>query len=179
MTQKQEITDLGDLIHLLDKCSKEEYKELGRQIVIPKEDFEEYQFYSEEHYTRNCIKRTDDYELILLCWEEGQETPIHCHNDQECWVHIVKGEFKEKRYEEKKGNLILDHEMTLGEKRVSYMNDDMGYHSLENSHDGRSISLHLYMDPIEECKIYNEDKGDFEVVELEYYSYSGVLEEST
>lgn len=178
MEPKQEITDLEELIDLLDNSSKEEYKSLGKRIAIPLKQFEDYAFFDDEAYTRNCIKRTDDYELILLCWKEGQKTPIHCHNEQECWVHVLKGEFLEKRFEGEEGDLTLDHKMSLGQERVSYMNDDMGYHSLENTADGKAMSLHLYMDPIDRCRVYDEEESRFELKELEYYSYAGVLEEA-
>ena len=42
-------------------------------------EFEKYATWNQESYTRNCIARTDTYELILLCWEKKQETPIHEH----------------------------------------------------------------------------------------------------
>ncbi len=177
MTQKRDISNLEDLIELLDNSSKDEYKSLGKQISIPLEEFEDYIHFNDEFYTRNCIKRTDDYELILLCWEEGQATPIHCHNNQECWVHVLKGKFDEVRFVDEDDDLSIDHEMHLEKENVSYMNDDMGYHSLENAADGRSISLHLYMNPIDECTVYNEDEDKFERKELEYYSYQGELEE--
>lgn len=177
MAPKREISNLEDLLYLLDNSSKEEYKSFGKDIVIPLEEFIDYIHFNEDFYTRNCIKRTDDYELILLCWEKGQSTPIHCHNDQECWVHVLMGEFEEKRFVEKKGNMIQDHQLNLEKEKISYMNDDMGYHSLENMAKGRSVSLHLYMEPIEECKVYNEVTQEFEMRELEYYSYAGELEE--
>lgn len=174
---KQEISSVQELIKLLDSSSKDEYKALGKNITIPVQDFDDYLYFEEDSYTRNCIKRTNDYELILLCWEKGQDTPIHCHNNQECWVHVVKGKFHEQRFVEEDGELEMDHEMDLFEEGISYMNDDMGYHSLENFAKGRAVSLHLYMDPIDECNVYDEDKEEFELKELEYHSYAGVLVE--
>jgi len=179
MTQKLQIFQLTELIDLLDNASKEEYKAMGKKISIPIEDFQDYIYYDSESYTRNCIKRTEQYELILLCWEEGQKTPIHCHNEQECWVHVVQGRFYEKRYLEAEDQLELDHQMDLLEEGVSYMNDDMGFHSLENSSNGRSISLHLYMDPIDECQVLDQQTGEFEMKKLEYYSYAGEFQETT
>lgn len=180
MIEKKQITSLDDLIEILDSSTKEEYKALGKRISIPISDFEPYIHYQSEDYTRNCIKRTDDYELLLLCWDVSQDTPIHCHNNQECWVHVLKGSFHEKRYhEDKDDELVVDQEIDLMRAGVSYMNDDMGYHSLHNVADGKSITLHLYMDPIDECNIYDEDKEEFELVELSYHSqYGEVLEEA-
>lgn len=178
MLHKKQITSLEQLIEILDNSTKDEYRKLGKRLNIPLADFADYMHFEDEFYTRNCIKRTDDYELILLCWEEGQKTPIHCHNNQECWVHVLKGGFHEERFQDGKDEPQIDQELDLMEEGISYMNDDMGYHSLENSANGRSISLHLYMDPIDECNVYVEDKEEFVKKELEYYSVEGeVLEE--
>jgi cysteine dioxygenase len=114
--------------------------------------------------------RTDKFELLLLCWEEGQETPIHCHNGEECWVYLAKGQLREKRYIEEDDTLKLLADVKMTKDRLSYMNDDLGYHSLHNLKDGQSMSLHLYVGPIEECSVYKEEKDKFVFKELDYYS---------
>ena len=91
---------------------------------------------------------------------------------------MVKGEFDEQRFvesEKPSEEIEVEAEMQLEEDEVSYMNDDMGYHSLANINDGKSMSLHLYMNPIDECNVFNEEIGEFERKELEYFSYKGKL----
>lgn len=146
---------------------------VGNLKILP-EDCQDYQFWSSDHYTRNCIVRDSDYELILLCWEPGQETPIHCHGGEECWVYMIQGNLVEKRFangEKEPGQLL--GEMDLGKFQKSYINDAMGFHSLHNQTDMRSMSLHLYHEPIKDCRVYNEDLGIFERRTLEDYSYEG------
>ena len=53
---------------------------------------------SDRAYQRVCVAHDDNAELILLCWDKGQGTPIHNHGRQECWVHIVEGEMTEKSH---------------------------------------------------------------------------------
>lgn len=122
--------------------------------------------------------RTEDYELVLLCWEEGQQTPIHCHGGMECWVHMVQGELEEKRFEQPDATIepTLTNKMALTSSHLSYMNDDMGFHSLRNIYPGRSISLHLYAKPIDSCEIYNSDTGKGEARELSYDAYAEIPE---
>ncbi|MEQ8908407.1 MAG: cysteine dioxygenase family protein [Vicingaceae bacterium] len=179
MSDSAEINSLNQLVEELKEVKNEsEYKKMVKRLNIPLSDYEPYAHFNKEHYTRNCVARTKEFELILLCWEEGQVTPVHCHNNQECWVYVVKGEFDEQRFveSEKKDEVIeVEQEMQLEKDGISYMNDDMGYHSLENIHDGRSMSLHLYMNPIDECNIFNEETEEFEIKEMEYYSYKGKL----
>lgn len=179
MSKPESINSIQELVKELDQIQDEkEYKKIVKRLDIPMNEYKPYAHFSKEHYTRNCIARTTDYELILLCWEEGQETPVHCHNNQECWVYVVKGEFDEQRFvesEQATEEIEVEAEMQLEEDGISYMNDDMGYHSLTNINDGKSMSLHLYMNPIDECNIFNEETGEFERKSLEYYSYQGKL----
>src|ERR1039457_127141 len=45
-----------------------------------------YLYFGKEHYTRNLIYKTPLFELIAICWEVGQKSPIHNHCNQQCWM---------------------------------------------------------------------------------------------
>lgn len=170
MDSVDDIKSLKKLLEVLDSCEGQDYFDIAKNLSISVEELMPYAFWSENKYTRNCVHRTHNYELLLLCWEKGQRTDIHCHNGEECWVYLAQGKLREKRYkvEDKKLHLTADVKMT--KDRLSYMNDDLGYHSLENLNEGRSMSLHLYVGPIDECSIYKEEKDKFVYKDLEYYS---------
>jgi len=169
------ITSLKELLKKLNGATKEEYKSIGAILDIPIQEFHPYAFWSEEHYTRNCILRKDNYELILLCWEPGQETPIHCHGGQECWVYMIDGMLEEQNYQILNEALVLQDQSRMRKGERSFMSDMMGYHSLANISPERSMSLHLYMNPIDECTIYNSETEKFDATELSYFSYEGYL----
>jgi len=171
-----QIETVPHLIQYLSECSNEELKSVYKLLAIPESEFDPYLFWSDDCYVRNCIVRTDDYELILLCWEKDHYTPIHAHNDQECWVYNVKGEFEEIRFSKngEEAPSQISKEM-LSVKDQSYMNDDLGLHVLRNCSDGRAMSLHLYAKPIEQCVIYNPLTSQFETKTLTYHSLEGKL----
>lgn len=171
----EHINSLQQLLHVLPNCSGKEYVDIVHGMELHVEEFEPFSFWNESFYTRNCIARTDAYELILLCWEPGQETPIHCHGGQECWVYMLQGTLGETRFNLDKTTETLtpDKYMELYEGKFSYMNDDMGLHALKNLNKGRSMSLHLYMNPIEECRIYNNATGKIDNRKLHYHSFKG------
>ncbi|MDF1696494.1 MAG: cysteine dioxygenase family protein [Saprospiraceae bacterium] len=174
----QKITSLSQLINLLENSTKDEYKSIGARIEIPLEEFVPYLHWYEEHYTRNCIIRKENFELILLCWEPHQITPVHCHGGEECWVYIVNGKINESHYHMESGKLKELKTETLLEGSKSFMSDDMGYHSLNNVYPTRAISLHLYMDPIDHCSVYDKSTFEFIPRSLTYHSYEGILEET-
>lgn len=43
------------------------------------EDWKKFIFWNPHKYSRNLIEITPQFEAILLCWNEGQESPIHDH----------------------------------------------------------------------------------------------------
>ena len=100
--------------------------------------------------------------MILLCWEEGQITPIHDHGGEECWVKVIEGEFRETIYKEDEiGGLTFVKSAVSKENAVTYMKDFMGFHSLENLSKKRSMSLHLYAKPIRKCRAFDEKTKTF------------------
>lgn len=175
------IDTVEELVKALHHSEAKDFINISQRLNLKASDFEEYASWSDEAYTRNCINREDHYELLLLCWNPKQVTPIHCHNGEECWVLNLKGDFREIRFDEKSpdsGELveIQREEMPVG--GISYMNDNMGFHSLENLSSERAMTLHLYMDPIESCRIYDEENQVFVRKKLSYDSVASLKQKA-
>lgn len=173
------INSLSDLIAKLKESEPESFPKIIKQINIDSSEFEEYKYWCDDSYTRNCIERTETFELMLLCWNNKQTTPIHDHGGEKCWVYQIKGAVDELRYKENKnGELEVVEKMTLKEGSLSYMDDSMGYHALENNNDERALTLHIYMKPIDECEVFNTKEECFEAKELVYDTHEGELIEA-
>ncbi len=174
----QAVNSLQELLEVLPKSSGSDFIQIANGLKIDAQDVEPYAFWSKDSYTRNCIARNEDYELILICWEPGQETAIHCHNGEECWVYGVKGELEEIRYKstEKSEDHIYESERQLMlEGKSAYMHDRMGYHSLHNRTEQRAMTLHLYVNPIDSCRIYDVESQVFVRKTLQYTTLKGKL----
>lgn len=172
------INELSHLIDELNVSSKNEYAEIGVRLDIPIEQLQPYIHWNTKYYTRNCIARTEHYELILLCWEEDQNTPVHCHGGEECWVYVMNGKMQENHFQFENEVLTLESTEVLQKGDKSFMCDDLGFHQLTNVSEGRSMSLHLYMDPIDTCTKYDINSNSFKQIDLTYYSYKGNKESS-
>lgn len=42
-------------------------------------DWKDYAHFCPHKYSRNLVARTNMYELMVICWGEGQKSPIHNH----------------------------------------------------------------------------------------------------
>lgn len=164
----EKITNICQLITELEKCEGEEYYRIAHRLQIPKQEFNSYAQFSDDTYTRICLDKTNQHELLLLCWKEGQETDIHSHDGEECWVYLAEGKFREKRFSGSAEDLHLTDDVQMKKSGISYMNDEMGYHSLHNIEKGQSMTLHLYVGPINKCEVFCAEEEDFIEKKLSY-----------
>ena len=175
----RDITSIEQLIDCFDEAPFSEQASILKRINIPTSDFENYATWTDEGYTRNCITRQEGFEFILLCWSPGAETAIHDHAGQHCWVYQVNGTVREKRYQRNDAILDITSDMHLDAGKLCYMHDRMGYHTLANESNQRSMTLHIYANPIDRCQIYNKEDERFEVTEMQYDTIEGEVVRST
>ena len=171
------ISSLGGLVSLLNSGHYQEAVSQSYDLVITETEIKPFITWNLERYTRNCIARNEDFELILLCWEKGQKTAIHCHNNQECWVKVISGDFEECFYEYDESMNIMNYTKTdqVSQNQVTIIDDKDTYHTLENISQGRSISLHLYMKPILECGVFDQKTNQLEIKSLTYDTFEGKI----
>lgn len=168
-----EINTINELILELDSSSKKDRKAIVDRLNLNKKEFEAFSTWEEHTYTRNCLARSEEYEIILLCWDKQSATPIHGHGGQDCWVYQVDGEVEEMRFRFEDKSLKLSKNMRLGAGDISYMTDDMGYHLIKNPNDQRAMTLHIYAAPIDECEVFDPANNVFKITQMQYdYSFS-------
>ena len=172
-THHETYRSLDELITDLSEEDSINYSDIIHSMNLPKSAFEPFCSWSTESYTRNCIVENEKYELILLCWEKGQATPIHDHGGEECWVKVIHGEFRETIYKLDDHAALSEVKSTISKTGdISYMIDFMGYHRLENRSGSRAMSLHLYAKPIRTCKIFDEHSRKLVRKDLVYSTVS-------
>ena len=173
---EQNTTALQTVQELVTALKEEErttFAEIIQSLNLPASALKPFASWSNECYTRNCIVETEKFELILICWEKEQFTPIHGHNGEECWVKVIQGEFKETIYQlDENEELQVIRSFSSKEGDSSYMIDFMGFHRLENSASKRSMSLHLYSKPIRSCQLFDENLNKFIRKKLIYNTIS-------
>ncbi|HSH04964.1 MAG TPA: cysteine dioxygenase family protein [Anaerolineae bacterium] len=186
------INDLDHLVDFLNQCRcQQDFISLVHHLQLNHLQFRPYHSWSQDYYTRNLVARTDEYELLVLCWDEGQVTPIHNHQEQDCWMYLLEGQIMEKQYHvfdetgqelhlEQVDQAILTNQQAISIKegshtilnpgQAAYINDDIALHALHNIHPGRSVTLHLYAKPINECYVYSQADSQFKRRYLSYHT---------
>ena len=112
------------------------------------------------HYTRQCIHRTREHELMLICYEPGQRTSIHDYDSQMAWIKPLRGSVREERFKATgTGTLRLHGEKSIGVGALSYMASRNCIHRHSNAGTGRAITLNLYSRPLMRWRVYDEHTG--------------------
>lgn len=141
------------------------------------DDWKLYAMFDGTCYTRNLVERNEHYEMLVLCWNVGQQSPIHNHAGQNCWMGVLEGEIEETLFtpsiESGEGPLIEGKSRVYTRGRVGFINDDVALHRVRPVPGQRGISLHLYSKPIDECLVYDEATGRVVASRLVYHSVDG------
>jgi len=155
--------------------------ELLGEYARAHDDWRAFALTSPEHYTRNLVARQDAFELMILCWGPGQESPIHNHEGQDCWMAVLDGSLEEVRYPmpagDAPGPLSPAGAQTFARGQVAFIRDEMGLHLVRPpaSSGGGGVSMHLYSAPFAACNCYCPDTGRITRTQLAYHSIRGKL----
>ena len=172
------LENIQKLLQSLSQSPTEDYNTILKNFDFESVDFSSSESWSNDCYTRNCLFRDADFELILICWEQGQETAVHGHDGEDCWVYLLEGEMEEvffKINDDKALQEVGSHK--IQPNQLTFMNDKVGFHKLKNCNkSGKSMSLHLYAKPIENCVSFDETTQSFIQRELSYDTYKELIE---
>jgi cysteine dioxygenase len=153
---------------------------ISRNPVGPR-TLEPYLFYASTHYTRNLIYRCGIFELIAICWEIGQCSRIHNHQNQNCWMSVPLGRLLVQNYEIKDSSGVGDCELIESDRAVmdpdhpSFVDPEKPVHAVLNlpEYGQRATSLHVYSRPFDHCLVYSLEQRTCRDVPLFYDSEYG------
>jgi cysteine dioxygenase len=168
-------TDFGlqDWLRKLQAFDERRWKtmrvdELFTELAEPPEDWYAHLQFCEDSYTRNLVGRNDLFELIAIGWLGHQKTPIHDHAGQRCWMWVVHGDLTFQTYRQSpRGFLAIGDGDELGPGKQIYIDDKIGWHSIENATRKPAVSLHLYARPISQCQVFCDLTQTIQTRELE------------
>lgn len=142
----------------------ERVKSMMSEYIHTHEDWKDYALYHPAFYARNLVEANEHFELIVICWKDGQKSPIHNHAGSSCWMGCLEGKIEETYYHVKDEpetgpeegicpNLIKGQTEAHTKGEVAYIRDEIALHVIRPI-DGNGVSLHLYSPPIKSCLIY-------------------------
>jgi cysteine dioxygenase len=106
--------------------------------------------FGERTYRRNLVHTGSAYQALLLCWRNGQRSPIHDHRGSSCGVRVLRGTATETKFTLSPNGLILaTHSCELPEGSVC-ASQDADIHQMSNLQAGGAdlVTLHVYSPPL-------------------------------
>ena len=114
-------------------------------------DYKKYIILIEFKFNRERIYIDDEIEVFIITWNKNQETKIHNHAKNGCFLKILEGSLVENVFNF--DNLNKSGTKILRKGDISYMDDSIGLHSIKNL-DDISVSIHIYSPPNHLIKFY-------------------------
>lgn len=168
----QKIKTLKNLVQELNSCNIDSscYLDTLKRIDFPAKELEKYYSWSDEKYTRNSIYENEMFELLVVCFEKGQKSPIHDYHSNEAWITVLSGKMREEKFRLhprlKKLEKLSSVNLLPGD--FTFISGQVGIHRYYNVYENRSVCLCLYSKPVKSWRVYNELTGEFEFADTWY-----------
>src|SRR5262249_9076714 len=65
------------------------------RLEVGCDDLAAFLRYSDQGYMRNLVRAGPLYNVLVLCWKNGQRSPIHDHTGSACCVRVLRGTMTE------------------------------------------------------------------------------------
>jgi cysteine dioxygenase len=113
-------------------------------------DVEEFLCFSPVRYTRNLVRSGPWYNLLVLCWRNGQRSPIHDHIGSSCGMRILQGVAAETTFEVAPNGHVWAVGTKFHPAETVLGSQDTDKHQISNLQAGNAdlVTLHIYSPPL-------------------------------
>lgn len=148
------------------------------ELDIDLDQVAEHMKFAERTYRRNLLRAGEWYNVWVLCWRNGQRSPIHDHKGSSCAVRVLEGTMTETLFEFAPNGQIratFSRDLETGGVVGS---EDLDIHQVSNLQAGQAnlVTLHVYSPPLAVMGTYSllDDTRGTEPMFLEFYDAAGI-----
>ena len=120
-------------------------------------DLADFQSFRADRYVRNLVHAGPAYQALLLCWRNGQRSPIHNHRGSACGVKVLRGTATETVFRRApNGMVVADHTRHLPPGDIC-ASEDADIHQVSNLQAGHAdlVTLHVYSPPLLRMEVFS------------------------
>jgi cysteine dioxygenase len=167
------VRGLKDLLAQLDALSSDGpltipvLRALFDRLALRSGDLAAFQLFDTKCYRRNRIRRTEAYEMLLICWAPGQESPVHDHTGSVCAFQVLDGCCHEqpfRRVPDGPAGVLRARaagSYTAHPKNSVCVSQDSDIHRVANLSPAQNLcTLHLYSPPLDAMRLYVDESAD-------------------
>jgi cysteine dioxygenase len=144
----------GNLFGLLssyaDQVPLDVLREWIEMASFDRTELQRYMHFSPERYQRNLMFNGPAFQALLLCWRNGQRSPIHDHVGSHCAVKVIEGIATETVFAQAPNGMIYATGSRLLRQGLITVTADSDMHQISNLQAGDAdlITLHVYSPPL-------------------------------
>jgi cysteine dioxygenase len=142
-----------------EKLSLPAILEWIRDSDLSIDDVSEYLVFRPERYVRNLLHAGPAYQALVLCWRNGQRSPIHNHRGSNCGVKVLHGVATETTFAKAPNGMV--YAVRSRDLRVGHVcaSADEDVHQVSNLQaDGADlVTLHVYSPPLLRMEMFSLD----------------------
>lgn len=121
------------------------------------DELDRHMQFTSKTYARNLVRAGPHYHLLVLCWKNGQRSPIHDHTGSACGVRVLRGTATETLFERTAcGHVKATFSRDLHAGCVCG-SEDSDIHQVSNLQDGNAdlVTIHIYSPPLMRMGTYS------------------------
>ena len=120
-----------------------------RQLRIDWAELEPYVRFAPDTYRRNLLRAGPAYHALVLCWRNGQRSPIHDHFGSSCGVRVLRGVCTETIFQRTSIGHVFPTETHKLAEGACCGSQDKDIHQISNIEPaGDLVTLHIYSPPL-------------------------------
>lgn len=121
-----------------------------RELQLDLAELAEYTRFAAAHYQRNLVKAGPWYNVWVMCWKNGQRSPIHDHGSSSCALRVLRGTLTETLFAfAPNGHVKATGSRELGTGELCGT-QEADLHQISNLQAGDAdlITFHVYSPPL-------------------------------
>ncbi len=152
-------------------------EELSR-FDIDLDDLSQHLHFADNAYKRNLVRAAPNYHAWLLCWKNGQRSPVHDHSGSSCVVRVLRGTLTETLFERAPSGhvkAVFSRDFAEGSLIGS---EDSDIHQVSNlqADNAELVTLHVYSPPLSRMATFSlfDNTRSYEVWVPEFSDAGGI-----
>jgi cysteine dioxygenase len=139
-----------DLDRHADRVPLRYLAERLRQLSFEWSELDPFVNFGTDTYRRNLLRAGPAYHALVLCWRNGQRSPIHDHFGSSCAVRVLRGTCTETIFERTQAGHLFPTETHELPEGFCCGSQDQDIHQISNIAEGGGdlITLHVYSPPL-------------------------------
>ena len=153
--------NLDALLHYLDNLhERPSLDQLAAQLnrlPLSRDDLASFVRFSDRGYQRNLVRAGAWYHLWVMCWRNGQRSPIHDHTGSACAIRVLDGTATVTNFARAANGHVYATGSKLHETGTFVLTADDDLHQVSNlqANNADLVTLHIYTPPLLRMGTYN------------------------